>query len=297
MTEIASSWKKLIGAAKDLVPGSTPDRIKNGESPFMLGWRGAKVDGFGADSVFEKKMEPLFDFLFDDYFRVEMTGLSNLPIEGPALIVANHAGILPLDALMLAHGIKKRHPNNRNVRCLLEDYYMRTPFLSPILTRLGMVRAHRENAARLLSTGRLVGVFPEGHIGALKPYSKRYQLGRFGRGGFVKLAYDADVEIVPCAIIGSEETYPVINNMQWLRSRIGMRAWPITLTFPLLGPLGLVPLPSKWMMLFGEPIDPQDRISDADDYIGVHRLKEDVRTQIQWMVHDLLSRRETVWAG
>ena len=292
-----TSIERFTKAVKALSPTSALDRFRKGESPFMLSGRGYKVDGFGADWKFGRRIEPLLDFLYEDYFRVEVSGLSRLPTEGPALIVSNHAGLLPMDALMLAYSVRKSHGSGRVIRCLLEDYYMRAPFISPFLTRIGMVRAHRENAARLLSTGHLVGVFPEGRKAVLKPYSKRYQLGRFGRGGFVKLAYDADVEIIPCAIIGSEETYPVINNMQWLASRLGITTWPITLTFPLLGPLGVVPLPSKWMIMFGEPIDPMKHLSGADDDIGVHRLKEEVRTRIQWMIHDLLSRRESVWFG
>ena len=289
--------QRFVKAIKELSPAAALDRFRKGESPFMLGGRGYKVDGFGLDEVYTKRIEPLLDFLFEDYFRVEMDGLSNLPDHGPALIVSNHAGMLPLDALMLAYGVHKRHSDERVVRCLLEDFYMRAPFLSPFLTRLGMVRAHRENAARLLSTGHLVGVFPEGQKAAIKNYSQRYQLGRFGRGGFVKLAVDADVEIIPCAIVGSEETYPVINDMQWLGRRLGFNAWPITLTFPLLGPLGIVPLPSKWMIQFEKPIDPQKHLSGEDDDIGIHRLKEEVRTRIQWMIHDLLSQRDSVWFG
>lgn len=293
----STAIQRLTEAIRELSPTTALERFRKGESPFVLSGRGFQVDGFGADEVYGKRLAPLLDFLFEDYFRVEMSGLDRLPSEGPGLIVANHAGMLPLDALMLAYGVRKRVGLDRTVRCLLEDYYMRAPFLAPFLTRLGMVRAHRENAARLLSTGHLVGVFPEGQKAVIKPYSKRYQLGRFGRGGFVRLAFDADVEIIPCAIIGSEEIYPIINNMQWFGRRLGFTAWPITLTFPFLGPLGAVPLPSKWMILFGEPIDPHEHLANMDDDIAVHRLKEEVRTRIQWLIHDLLSRRESVWFG
>jgi 1-acyl-sn-glycerol-3-phosphate acyltransferase len=292
-----SPLERLVKAVRELSPLSAFERFKKGESPYMLTGRGYRVDGFGMDEVYAKRIGPLLDFLFEDYFRVEMAGLSRIPNRNAALIVANHAGMWPLDALMLAYGIHKRHPKNRMARCLLEDYYMRAPFLAPMLTRLGMVRAHRENAARLLSTGHLVGVFPEGQNAAIKPYSKRYQLGRFGRGGCVRLAYESGVEIIPCAIVGSEETYPIIDNLQWVRRRLGVNVWPITLTFPALGPAGLIPLPSKWMILFGDPIDPHKSLSSADDDIGVHRLKEEVRTRIQWLIHDLLSRRESVWLG
>ncbi len=288
---------RLKKALFELSPHRSMERFRKGESPFMTGNKGFRVDGFGYDDLYSKRLAPLFDFMFEDYFRVEMAGLENVPGEGPGVIVANHAGVLPLDALMLDHGMKKRHPKERGVRCLLEDYYMRAPFLAPALIRLGMVRAHRENAARLLSTGHLVGVFPEGHYGLLKPYSKRYQLHRFGRGGFVKLAYDADVDIIPCAIVGSEETYPVISNLQSFRGKTGINVWPITLTFPILGPLGLLPLPSKWMMVFGKPIDTHHHISGLDDDIGLHSLKEEIRTRIQWMIRDLLSKRESVWFG
>lgn len=293
----SNGLSRLAKALGELSPAKSWERFRNGESPFITGDKSFKVDGFGYDELYSKRIDPLLDFLFEDYFRVEMAGLNNIPSHGPGLIVANHAGVLPLDAIMLAHGIKKRHPDKRGVRCLLENYYMQAPFLAPVLTRLGMIRAHRENAARLLSTGHLVGVFPEGQKGLLKPYSERYQLHRFGRGGFVKLAYDADVEIIPCAIVGSEETYPVISNLQGLRRKTGIKLWPITLTFPLLGPLGLFPLPSKWMILFGDPVDTHKHLSRIDDDIGVHSLKEEIRTQIQWMIHDLLSRRESVWFG
>ena len=256
-----------------------------------------RVDGFGADAAYLEKTAPLLDFFFEDYFRVDMDGLDKIPNDGGGLIVANHAGFLPIDALMLSHGILRRHPAHRWARCMLEDTYMSAPFLSPMLTRLGMVRAHRENAARLLSRDHLVGVFPEGYKGALKPYSERYQLKRFGRGGFVKLAYGANVPLIPCAIIGAEEAYPMINNMRRLGTKLGIRAVPITLTFPLLGPLGVLPLPSKWAMLFGDPLDPTDYMDSEHDDIGAQRLKEDVRTKIQWMIRDLLARRESIWMG
>lgn len=294
---VLSPYEKLAKAVKSISPTTALSRFQNTDVAVVPAEGKYRVDGFGANEFFYKKVEPFLDFLFEDYLRVEMAGLKNLPTEGPALLVANHAGALPLDALMIKFGIRKKHSAHRDVRCLLEDIYMRAPYLSPILTSLGMVRAHRENATRLLSTGHLVGVFPEGHRGALKSYKKRYQLQRFGRGGFVKLAYEADVPIIPCAIIGSEESYPMINNMQWFTRRLGLNMLPVTLTFPALGPLGFLPLPAKWTIRFEAPIDTHEFIDSTEDDIAVHRLKEQVRSKIQWMIHDLLSRRESVWMG
>lgn len=259
----------------------------------------AEVDAFGMDSGFRQRMFPLADFLFNKYFRVEAIGLDHIPAKGRICLVANHSGVLPYDAMMISHAVMHQKRNGRLIRSLLDDQFVNTAFLSTIITRMGSVRACQENAQRLLMDEQAICIFPEGIQGVMKHYKHRYQLKRFGRGGFVNLCLRTKTPIIPVVVIGAEEVHPVLYRNSWLRRRVGTLVPPITPTFPALGPLGLLPMPSKWTIEFGKPIDVsrEFNIKDEDDELGVNLAKEKIRARIQGMIYQRLKTRKGVWIG
>jgi 1-acyl-sn-glycerol-3-phosphate acyltransferase len=255
------------------------------------------VDDFGFDPEFtEAVLLTLLRPLYQHWFRVEVRGVENIPASGGALVVANHAGAVAFDSLMTAVAIHDEHPQHRYLRTLGADLIFRTPVLSELARRGGATLASNVDAERLLSAGELVGVWPEGYKGIGKPYSERYKLQRFGRGGFVSAALRTRTPIVPCAIVGSEEIYPMLGNLPTLARILGLPYLPITPTFPLLGPLGLVPLPSKWFIEFGEPVPTDSYLTGAaDDPMLVFDLTDQVRQTIQQGLYSLLVRRQSVF--
>jgi 1-acyl-sn-glycerol-3-phosphate acyltransferase len=251
-----------------------------------------EVDEFGfdrhlTDGVFIPALRPLYK----TWFRTEATGVDHLPKEGPALVVANHSGTLALDAIMLAVSVHDETPDQRHLRLLGADLVFRMPFVSELARKSGATLACNADAERLLADGELVGVFPEGFKGIGKPFADRYKLQRFGRGGFVSAALRTGTPIVPVAIVGAEEIYPMIANIKPLARLIGAPYFPITPTFPWLGPLGLLPLPSKWLIEFCDPIPTEDYADSADDPMVVFNLADQVRETIQQSLHRLLERR------
>lgn len=261
-------------------------------------WNSADVGPFGFDPRFWSRVKPVFEFLFKHYWRVELTGEENIPDSDRALLVANHSGSLPWDGIMLRLAIEKCLPSKRAVRFLVEDFIFHFPFLGTFVNRVGGVRACQDNATRLLNQGHLVGVFPEGVKGIGKLYNQRYKLQRFGRGGFVRLALRTSSPIVPVAIVGAEEAYPMLSRMKWLARPMDLPYFPMTPTFPWLGPLGLLPLPSKWLIAFGRPIHLQKPDLDSDDYEAViMEMVEKVRSSIQEMVDELLQKRAHPYFG
>ncbi len=291
----------LFGHARSLAKTAgtlvSPDYYTRKLGEFGLRDRSSQVDEFGMDPVYRARLLPLFEFLFSRWWRVRIEGLDHVPERGPALLVGNHGGVIPFDAAMVSHAIESRHPAKRRARFMIEDWFATLPFASPLLARAGAARAHRENAERLLRRGHLIGVFPEGTKGSLKFYKDRYKVQRFGRGGSVRLALRTGAPIIPFAVVGSEEIYPVIAKVNWLARAIGIDELPIPVNV-LLGPLGLVPLPSKWQIRFGEPIDLRGRDpSDADNDLLVNQLIEDLRRRVQALVDESLVRRKSVWRG
>ncbi|MGW4791062.1 lysophospholipid acyltransferase family protein [Nonomuraea sp. NPDC004297] len=250
-----------------------------------------EVDEFGYDAeLTDKVVLELLRPLYTHWFRVDAVELKNIPHDSGALIVANHSGTLPLDALMLQ--VAMHDEVGRPLRLLGADLVYQLPFLSHLARKTGHTLACPEDADRLLRKGELVGVFPEGFKGVGKPFSERYKLQRFGRGGFVASAIRAGVPIVPTAIVGAEEIYPKIGDLRFLARTLGLPYLPITPFFPLLGPLGLVPLPSKWMIEFGEPIRTDEyEPSAADDPMLVFNITDHVREVIQQLLNELRLRR------
>ncbi len=255
------------------------------------------VDVFGFDAeLTEEILLPLIRPLYERWFRVDVTGVEHLPDEGAALVVANHSGTIALDSVMTQLAVHDEHPRNRHLRCLGGDIVFSLPFVGEMARKGGATLASPEDVDALLAAGELVGVWPEGYKGSGKRFSERYKLQRFGRGGFVSAAVRAQVPIVPCAIVGAEEIYPLIGDIPVLARLLRLPYFPVTPTFPWLGPLGLVPLPSKWLIEFGEPI-PTDTYdpSEADDPMVVFELTDHVRDTIQRSVNELRERRGNVW--
>jgi 1-acyl-sn-glycerol-3-phosphate acyltransferase len=257
------------------------------------------VDEFGFDpDLTDNVLLPALRPLYQKWFRVETIGMHNVPSSGGALVVANHSGTLPLDSLMTAVALHDDHPAQRHLRMLGADLMFRLPVVGALARKQGGTLACTPDAERLMTSGELVGVWPEGFKGIGKPFRDRYKLQRFGRGGFVSAALRTGVPIIPCSIVGAEEIYPKIGDLKPVARLFGAPYFPVTPLFPLLGPLGLVPLPSKWYMEFGEPIR-TDTIgaAEADDPMTVFNLSDQVRETIQHTLYRLLSQRRNAFLG
>jgi len=260
--------------------------------------RSEVVDDFGLDPAYEARWRPVWDFLYDRWWRVEVEGVHHVPSEGPVALVANHGGAIPFDGVMLSTALRREHPTQRQLRWLADDFVFHMPFAGAYVNRLGAVRACQENAERLLRKGNAVALFPEGIKGIGKLYKDRYRLQRFGRGGHIKLAIRTRTPIVPVTILGNEDTNPMLADSGWLSKLLGVPYVPITPTFPWLGPIGLLPLPAKWRIFFGEPI-PVDHLAPeaADDELLVGRLNEKLRATIQDTLDRALRERRSVFKG
>ena len=263
------------------------------------GIRGSeRADDFGLDPAFEDLVSPLFLFLYRRWWRVDVEGIERVPDEGAALLVANHSGVVfPWDGAMLKVALRLEHPAQREMRPLIENFDFRLPFVGSFMTRTGGVRACPENAIALLRRREVVAVFPEGIRGMGKPFSRRYHLERFGRGGFVSIALRTGAPIVPVAVVGAEEIHPLIARWKLPARLLGLPYFPITPTFPWLGLAGLIPLPTKWTIRFGEPIEIAGRYDpeQADDPLLVDRLAAETQERIQDMLDEGLRRRRSVF--
>ncbi|HVL33257.1 MAG TPA: lysophospholipid acyltransferase family protein [Actinomycetota bacterium] len=254
-----------------------------------LGDDGLDRDAHDPDLV--RALIPVMLPLYSLYWRVDVFGIENIPTEGPALLAANHSGTIPIDGAMLKLAVLKEH--GRNPWLLAADLVFRIPGFRDLVRIAGNARADREETLDLMRKGELLGVFPEGFKGIGKGWKKRYQLQRFGRGGFVEVCIETGAPIIPTAIIGAEEAYPMIGNLNVLARRFGIPYFPITPTWPLLGPLGALPLPSKWIIAFGEPIPTiQHGPKAVNDTQLVLEITEQVRQTVQHLVNrNLIKRR------
>ncbi|MBV8349379.1 MAG: acyltransferase family protein [Mycolicibacterium sp.] len=257
------------------------------------------VDEFGFDQHFNDAIVmPLLRAFFKTWFRVEVSGIENLPDSGAALVVANHAGVLPIDGLMASVAVHDKHPARRELRLLAADMVFDSPFLGLAARKAGHTMACTADAHRLLARGELTAVFPEGYKGLGKRFKDRYKLQRFGRGGFVSSALRAKAPIIPCSIVGSEEIYPMIGDIQLVARLLGLPYFPITPLFPLAGPVGLIPLPSKWHIEFGTPISTADYDDAApEDPMVTFELTDQVRETIQQTLYRLLTNRRNMFLG
>ena len=254
------------------------------------------VDDYGFDEeVTERFLLAAMRPIAKKWFRVEVLGAENIPVDGGALVVSNHSGTVPVDGMMTAVSI--RDHTGRFLRPLGADLVFRLPVIGDLARKGGATLACNEDAERMLRGGELVGVWPEGFKGIGKPFSERYKLQRFGRGGFVSAAIRTGVPIIPTSVVGAEEIYPLVGNIPSLARLLGVPYLPITPLFPLLGPLGLVPLPSKWLIEFGEPIRTDDYDEGAaDDPMLVFNVTDQVRESIQQTLYTLLMKRKSVFS-
>ncbi|GAA4701037.1 lysophospholipid acyltransferase family protein [Nocardioides conyzicola] len=254
-----------------------------------------RIDEYGFDQeITERFLMAALRPIAQKWFRVEVRGIENIPTDGGALVVSNHSGTVPVDGLMTMVSIHDEI--GRFLRPLGADLVFRLPFVGSMARRSGATLACTEDAERMLSSGELVGVWPEGFKGIGKPYAERYKLQRFGRGGFVSAAVRTGVPIIPLSVVGAEEIYPLVGNVPSLARLLGVPYIPITPFFPLLGPLGLVPLPSKWLLEFGEPIRTDEfDAGAADDPMLVFNVTDQVRETIQQTLYSLLMKRQSVF--
>jgi 1-acyl-sn-glycerol-3-phosphate acyltransferase len=271
---------------KDLLPAIEPDRRIND-------WgRSERVEDF-----FDRT---LVEFFYRYWFRAEVEGIENVPSSGGALLVSNHSGALPPDAATIARAIREEHPHPRSLNITVEHFFKGYPLFSMLIPKIGCVPAHPANVHRLLfDEEQLVLVFPEGRKGTEKPYHQRYRLRRFGRGGFVTAAMRARAKLVPVCVVGAEESAPIFAHLGLLKRLTGLAYFPVTPTFPWLGPLGMLGyLPAKFRIRFLEPIDTAELGEGAeDDKALVQTVSQEVRARIQENVHEMVAARKSVWFG
>jgi 1-acyl-sn-glycerol-3-phosphate acyltransferase len=271
---------------RELLPGVEPER---------------QVDDWGRSERVEGALDStITEFLYRLWFRCEVEGIENIPESGGALLVSNHSGALPPDAAMIAKAIKEEHPRSRRLWLTVEHFFKGYPGFSMLVSKIGGVPAHPANVHRLLfDEGQLVLVFPEGRKGTEKLFKDRYKLRRFGRGGFVEAAMRAKVPIVPIALVGAEEAAPIFAHVPLLQRLTGLIYFPITPTFPHLGPLGMLGyLPAKFKIRFLPPVRTDDMGDEPwEDKSLVQTVAHDIRATIQDELFDMLGERESVWFG
>lgn len=260
--------------------------------------RMSDVDEWGRSERTRALLRRIYGPVYRNWFRAEWEGLEKVPLAGGALLVANHAGAVPADAPVIMHGIEEEL--GRPVYGMAEYLFRALPVLGTLWARGGGVAAHPDNAYRLLrEQQQLALVFPEGTKGTGKLYSQRYQLRRFGRGGFVEIAMRAGVPVVPIAVIGSEEAMPTLARSALLARALGLPYAPLTANMLLLGPLGLVGhFPAKFRLRVLDPVY-FDVPADQDRYprSRVFEEAEAIRQTLQKNLYDMLRQRRSVWFG
>lgn len=245
--------------------------------------RPPELDLWGQDKELTRSLRPLAELLYERYWRVRTSGLEHVP-SGPSLLVANHAGVLPLDGPVLHLALQRERPELPEARWLLDDQTLSAPVLGKLAVRLGAVRSTPEHAHRLLAEGRPVIVFPEGAQGAMKPFVERYQLQRFGRGGYLKVALREHVPVVPVAIVGSAESSPAL-------PQLPLGLWGLEHL-----PIPLPPLPARWHLRFGPAVDLADASVDHEaDPLWIEEKNLLVRDTIADMLAQLLAERASVF--
>jgi 1-acyl-sn-glycerol-3-phosphate acyltransferase len=275
-----------------------PIRIPAEDSDDSEDPRLSDVDEWGRSERTRALARAIYEPVYSRWFRTEWDGLEKIPTEGGALLVANHAGAIPSDAPVIMHGIEKEL--GRAVYGLADYFFRTVPVVGTLWARAGGVSARPANAYRLLREQRqLALVFPEGTKGPSKSFTDRYQLRRFGRGGFVEIAMRAGAPVVPIAVVGSEEAMPVVFRLPALARALRVPYFPVTANVLTMGPLGVVvPFPVKFKLRVLDPVyfdvpPDQDRYSRS----RIMEESEGIRTQLQEAVYDLLRDRRSVWFG
>ncbi|MEW6475672.1 MAG: lysophospholipid acyltransferase family protein [Actinomycetota bacterium] len=283
-----------VSTGRELVPVPRPPNRGVTDLDTKL----SDVDGWGRSEHMRQLIRTLYEPIYSHWFRTEWEGLDHIPRAGGALLVSNHAGAIPSDAPVIMHGIEKEL--GRAVYGLADFFFRSVPVVGTLWSRAGGVTAHPDNAHRLLhDEGQLVLVFPEGVKGPSKLYKDRYQLKRFGRGGFVETAMRAGVPIVPIAVVGAEESMPILARSNTLARLLRVPYVPFTANMALLGPLGLLAyFPAKFRLRVLEPVH-FDVPGGQERYPRSRVMEESeaIRTRIQDALYDMLSLRRSVWFG
>ncbi len=274
----------MAAVSAEGAPAPTPAPTAHASTP------DSGPDPFGLDFSFRQRALPIFRFMFEQFWRVEVSGLEHVPAGG-ALVVANHSGAVPADAFMMATALELGR--GRCLRVLYDKFVDALPFIGDVYRRLGGVTASLPNAERLLGRGELVGLFPEGIAGVEKRCTERYRLRPF-KTGTARLSIRSGSPIVPVAIVGAEEAYPVVARLYRAGRLVGIPWIPITPTFPLCGVAGALPLPTKWSMHFGRPIAPPPPDGRSED-VRVAELTTRVRATIEQELRTLLAKRTGIF--
>jgi len=287
----------LLGGARRLIADVEPfgddvaDRLESLAGSLVHRLSGDyAIDDFGYDPEVVALLDRIIEPIARQWFRLSIRGAENIPSDGGALLVSNHSGTLPMDGLITGYAV--RSTTGRAFRPLAADLVFALPFIGQIARKMGATLACADDAERLLADGELAAVWPEGFKGIGKPFGERYKLQRFGRGGFVSAAMRAQTPIIPVSVVGAEEIYPLIGDVPSLARLLGIPYLPITPFFPWLGPLGMIPLPSKWIIEFGEPIRTDAYPAEAaDDPMLLFNVTDQVRETIQQTLYALLTER------
>jgi 1-acyl-sn-glycerol-3-phosphate acyltransferase len=292
-----ASGRPVVGEKKRTT-AIVPLRVSTADSEQIEDPRLSDVDEWGRSERTRALARALYEPLYSRWFRTEWEGLEKIPDAGGALLVANHAGAIPSDAPVIMHGIEKEL--GRPVYGMADYFFRSVPVVGTMWARAGGVSARPANAYRLLKEqDQLALVFPEGTKGPSKSYTDRYQLRRFGRGGFVEIAMRAGVPVIPIAVVGSEEAMPIVFRLPTLAKALGVPYFPVTANLLALGPLGVVmPFPAKFKLRVLDPVHfnvppDQDRYSKS----RIMEESERIRTHLQEAVYDMLRDRRSVWFG
>jgi 1-acyl-sn-glycerol-3-phosphate acyltransferase len=256
------------------------------------------VDEWGRSEHFRRIVRKIYSPVYNHWFRVEWEGLEKVPENGGALLICNHAGAIPSDAPVVMHGIEEEL--GRPLYGLADFFFRTVPYLGTAWSRAGGLSAHPDNALRLLrDQGQLALVFPEGTKGPSKTYRDKYQLRRFGRGGFVEIAMRAGVPVVPIVCIGAEESMPIVFRLPSIAKALGVPYVPVTANMLLLGPLGVLGyFPSKFKLRVLDPVT-FDMPSGQERYSKSRIMDEaeNIRNRMQETIYDMLRDRRSIWSG
>ena len=271
-----AGWLERLLSDADRRRLAALDHLVDGEAPY---------DRYGFSPDAARASFPLFLALHRWYFRVRSEGHEHVPVDGPVVIAANHGGLLPFDGAMAVVDLLLHTDPPRLARAIVDRWAGALPFVNVFFARVGQVIGTRENFSDLLGDGQAVLVFPEGMAGMRKTIAQRYRLQRF-HVGFVEEALRAGAPIVPTAILGSDDQAPILANVEPLARRLGLPLFPITPTFPWLGPLGLLPYPVGYRIVYGEPLRFHERFGPegAEDARLVRYLASQVRREVQGLV-------------
>jgi 1-acyl-sn-glycerol-3-phosphate acyltransferase/nucleoside-diphosphate-sugar epimerase len=255
-----------------------------------------EFDDFGLDKDYiAASGRKLFDFLATHYWRIEVEGLEHVPALGKGVLCGLHRGLIAWDGVMIMHLLVERL--KRFPRFLVHPTAFQLPFVFDFATKLGGIVACQENADYVLERGELLGIFPEGIRGVFSLYHEAYQIRKFGRHDFVKIALRHGAPIIPFVILGSAETYPIVGKIEW--SWFARKTeWPFFPITPTLFPLMPAPLPVKWYVRFLPPIDVSQHPPEAAKNSAIVRsISDDVKHQMELALADLASRRKSVFFG